>query len=265
MPDSKLYPGEQIFDDGTNESELIPAGFSTGYKGMFRSSAQADALTIPFPDELLIPESDWQGMIEEMEERKTRVSDLVNQAGLPCKDQGQTNFCWANAPVHCLEVLRVIQNQPMVILSPASVACPITGFRNNGGFGGDALEWLIQSGVVPVENWPANAIDRRYYTEANKLLAREFKALEWFNLRPRNKQQHISCLLRRIPIAVGLNYWSHETTDYEPVWLNGQIGVRSRNSWRMDWPVPGGMGYYVRQGSKMLADDLVAPRTTTAS
>jgi hypothetical protein len=263
---SALYPNEIIYDDSTvEEAPITPDGMSTGYRGMFRSSQSVDELTTPFPDELLIPEADWQGWIEEQEERKTRVSDLVLQAGLPCKDQGQTNFCWANAPVHLLEVNRVMQGQPMVILSPASVACPINGFRNQGGWGEDALRQLINAGAVPTAFWPANAISKQYYTTANKTAALENRVIEWWNIKPRNKQQHISCLLRRWPVAVGLNYWGHEVPDYEAVWVNGQIGVRFRNSWTEDWPTVGAHGFSIRQGSKMLADDAVVIRSSVAS
>ncbi|MES2790087.1 MAG: C1 family peptidase [Planctomycetota bacterium] len=267
MAESKLYPGEQIIDDSTPDShfDLTPDGMSKGYQGMFRSQQSADELTVPFPAELLIPQSDWQGWIEETEARKSRVSDLVTQAGLPCKDQASTNFCWANAPVHLLEVSRVIQNQTMVILSPASVACPINNFRNQGGWGEDALRQLITDGAVPVSKWPANAIQKQYYTEANIALAKSYRAAEWWNLRPKNINEHISCLLRRIPVAVGLNYWGHEVSDYEAVWVNGKIGVRFRNSWTMNWPTQGAGGYSIRQGNKLPADDAVAIRTGTAS
>lgn len=266
MPQSLLYPGEQIFDDGTPDSRFVlPDAYQGGYRGMFSSQASADELTVPFPDELLIPEADWQGWIAEAEERQTRVSDLVTQAGLPCKDQGSTNFCWANAPVHLLEVTRVIQNQPMVILSPASVACPINGFKNQGGWGEEALRFLISDGAVPVAQWPANAISKQYYTDANKAIAKNYRATGWWNLRPRTLNQHISCLLRRIPVAVGLNYWAHEVSDYEAVWVNGKIGVRFRNSWTKDWPTAGAGGYSIRQGNKLLADDAVAVRSGTAS
>ena len=264
--ESKLYPDELVIDDslvGTDFADLS-SGYATGYRGMFQSSQSADELTVPFPKELLIPESDWKSWIEEQESNKSRISDLVEQAGLPCKDQGSTNFCWANAPTHLLEIWRLIQGQSMVILSPASVACPVNGFKNQGGWGEDALRQLIEAGAVPAAQWPANAIDKKYYTEANKNAAKNYQATEWYRLTPRNKLEHISCLLRRIPVAVGLNYWGHEVTDYEAVWVNGQIGVRFRNSWTMDWPKPGAKGYAIRQGSKMLADDAVAIRQAKA-
>jgi hypothetical protein len=264
MAESALYPGEAIIDESV-ATIPTPENLSTGYQGMFRSAAAADELTVPFPDELLVPESDWQGWIEEQEERKTRVSDLVMQAGLPCKDQGQTNFCWANAPVHIMEITRLIQNQPMVLLSPASVACPINGFKNRGGWGEDALRQLISAGAVPVALWPANAISKQYDTQANRTLALDYRASEWWNLRPRNDKQLISCLLRRIPVACGYNWQGHETVAVEAVWKNGKIGTRNRNSWSMNWPSVGAGGWYILQGQKMSADDAVAIRSGTAS
>jgi len=263
---SLMYPGEIVYaDDTPDEHFTVPEGMSTGYKGMFRSQQSADELTVPFPKELIIPRSEWQARIEEHEKRKTRISDVVNYVGLPCKDQARTNFCWANAPVHLLEVALVRQNQPMTILSAASVACPINGFRNDGGWGEDALRWLIQHGAVPAKNWPSNAINKSYYTESNKQLALNYRVPGWFNLRPRNIDEHISCLLHQMPVAVGLNYWGHEVADYEAVWVNGQIGVRFRNSWTMDWPTQGAKGYSIRQGNKLFADDIVCINAAMAN
>lgn len=266
MASSLLYPGEVIHDDSTPDLIDEPGQGARGYMAMFRGPMDAAAVTSPFPDTMLIPRADWQGMIEEMEERKTRPSDLINQAGLPCKNQEQTSLCWGNSPVHLLEGRRILQGQSKKILSPASVTCPINGFRNRGGYGGDAVERLLSHGANTVEVWPANAIDKRYYTEAAKKEAFEnYRALEWYLLKPRNLDQHISCLLRRLMATVGLNYWAHQVTDYEPVWHNGQIGVRYRNSWGMNWPNPGAMGYSIRQGNKLLADDILTLVSVTAS
>lgn len=259
---SKLYPGEFVIDDATPLSSLEPPmGCSRGLDLSLRGPDGYGDLASPFPDELLIPRSEWQARIQEMEETKTRLSDLVDLAGLPCKDQASTNYCWCNAPVHCMEIVRVLQNQAMTILSPASVGAPIKNFQNVGGWGREALQWLIEKGVTPISTWPANAIDRRYYTDANRELALKYRATEWWQLVPRNLDQQISLLLRRIPIAVGLNYWSHEVTDYEPVWLDGTVAIRFRNSWGMGW---GSSGYGIRQGNRMHSDDTVAARVGMA-
>ncbi len=265
MADSLLYPNELILDDSVAEQAVIPAGFSTGYRGMFRSAASAADTAESFPSELLIPESEFEPRIREMEEQKSRLSDLINAAGLPCKDQGSTNYCWINAPTHCVEILRVVANQPMVILSPASGGGPITRFRNVGGWGEDGLQWIAEHGLNTVQEWPANAIDKRLYTAANKESALAHRVTEWWRLRPRNMQELISCLLRRIPVACGYNWQGHETTAVDAVFVNGKVGTRNRNSWSMDWPSQGGGGWYILQGNKMHADDAVAPRVTVAS
>ncbi len=259
---------EMVIDDSTPSSHTdAPDGYThsldLGLRGP-RDYAYGDVAS-PFPSDLLIPSSDWQGMIQEMEERKTRLSDRIAQVGLPCKDQQQTNFCWINAPTHCVEIVRVKQNQKMVILSPASAGGPIKNFRNVGGWGKEGLEYIVENGLVPVENWPANAIDKRYYTEANKAIALNYRVVEWWELRPKTLAEVMSCLLRRIPIAVGYNWWSHEVSLVDPVWTNGAPGGRLRNSWGMSWPKPGASGYSILQGSKLLPDDAVAPRTAIAA
>lgn len=258
---SKLYPREIIIDDSTLVEMLdAPMGFSKGRNPGFCATPYEAATA--FPQELMIPESEWVPRIQEREERKVRLSDLVDQAGLPCKDQNGTNFCWINSPVHCVEIVRVVQNQAMVILSPASAGAPIKGFRNVGGWGDEGLQWLEQNGCCPVENWPANAIKREYYTEANKAIAKKYRVTEWMRLKPRNQAEMVSCLLHNFPVACGLNWWSHETTAYEPVVLDGEVAIRHRNSWAMTY---GDRGYFVLRGSKKLADDAVSPRSVTAS
>lgn len=259
---SQIYRNEVIIDDSFPADKLeAPLGFS---KGLLTGPRESPGYTasVPFPSELLIPESEWQARIKEREERKTRLSDLVDQVGLPCKDQNGTNYCWINAPVHCIEIMRVVQNQKMVILSPASCGAPIKGFRNVGGWGDEGLRWIEENGIVPVEQWPANAISRSHYTEANKQLAKKYRCTEWMALKPRSQAEMVSCLLHNFPVACGFNWWGHETTAYEPVWLDGEVQIRHRNSWAMTY---GDRGYFILKGSKKLADDAVSPRAVTAS
>jgi hypothetical protein len=108
-------------------------------------------------------------------------------------------------------------------------------------------------GVNRTADWPANAIDRRYATEDNAQKKLEFLVLEYFVLR--SLEERVSCWLAGIPTADGYNWWSHEVTGVDPVWVNSRLALRSRNSWGMDY---GDRGFFVLEGSKMMADDSVA-------
>lgn len=246
-------PNDVIFDPTKGRGlnlEDRPRGYAYG------------AVAEPFPDELLIPRSEWQARIKEMEDTKTRITDLCDLRGLKVKDQARTNFCWFNAPTHCLEIDRVMQNESPVSLSPASGACKITNFRNVGGWGKQALEFIIDTGVVPSSMWPDTAIDRQYDTAATNAERAKYRVVEWWELEPRNLDQLMSVLLRRWPVAVGYNWWSHEVTAVNPRWIDGAPALDIDNSWGTSW---GTNGRGVLQGNRMLPDDAVVPRTALAS
>lgn len=264
MP-SALYPGELIFDDSTPvHAAAAPEGYGTGLDYSTRTAAGYAGVAEPFPSSLLIPQSEWQGRLEEMEKQKTRLSDLIIQSGLKSKNQSSTNYCWGNAPVGCVEALRVCQNQPMVELSPASVCAQINGYRNAGGWGRQALEWIVQHGIVPASEWPCNGIDRRFCTPEAKQAGLKYRADEWWAL-DNTFPQIASCLLRRIPVSAGLSWWGHQIYYTDLVLVNGAYGVRFRNSWSDDWPTKGAGGWSILQGHKCMPDDSCAPRTAIAS
>lgn len=177
------------------------------------------------------------------------------------KDQGRTNYCWANAPAHCVEILGAMQGQGYVPLSAASVAAPIKNYRNVGGWGREALQYIADGGIVPAASWPSNAIDRAYDTEANRRAALGYRVAEWWVLADRGVDHLVSCLLRGWPVAVGYGWWSHEVTAIDAAWLDGAIAVVINNSWGQSW---GTRGRGVIQGDRIAPDDAVCARAITA-
>lgn len=267
MPSSKLYDNEIVINDENYEKyvqEGIDGNNGRGLRVEMRGTADYayDGYASPFSNSLLIDPSDYQAIIEEQEEQKSRISDLITLQKLPSKDQKQTNYCWIFAPTHCVEICRLQQNQTVVDLSPASVGAKIKSYRNVGGWGKEGLEGIIKWGCYPTSLWPATAIDRKYDTAAGQQEALKYRIDEWIECIPRNKAQMISMLLRRKPGAAGLNWWGHEVTFCECIWLDGQVAIRFRNSWGAGY---GSNGFSVLQGSKILADDLVFPMTALAT
>ena len=120
------------------------------------------------------------------------------------------------------------QNQPLVRLSPASVAAPIKRFANRGGWGRDAIRWLAERGAVPVGSWPANSRDQKYYNDSNRELAKNYMVRQWVECQPRNLSQMVSLLLRGFPLAAGYNWWGHEVTLTDAIWLDGEVAIRFR-------------------------------------
>lgn len=238
-----------------------------GNKGWTRRDFEREPFgSLPFCgafDLPLIHRSEWRDRINVLKKAKATITDLCDAAGLKMKNQESTNYCWINAPTRCAEILRVVQGEPYVELSPASIGAKIKGFRNVGGWGTEGLRYGVEHGWVPTRLWPNNAIDRRYDTaEANQQRA-NFRVAEWWDLEPGNFDVLATVVLLGFPVAIGLSWWGHEVTAVELVDLGGnKFGMRIDNSWGTQW---GENGRSVLSESKATPDDAVAPRSVIAS
>lgn len=249
-----------VIDDSTPPSKLYPHGMGRGLDLRDRPNRDGygygDAAD-PFNSDLLIPEHEWQGRIEEKEEQKSNVSNLLKSNGIKPKNQKQVPYCWIFCVTRAVEIRRFQTGAPFVSLSPASAGAQIKNFQEVGGWPKEGIEFVAEHGLVPSSLWDDTAIDRNLLTPEAKAEALKYRATEWMELKPRNKAQLVSCLLRNIPVAVGLNHWGHAVVCVDAVWLNGQVAVRFENSWDYSW---GDEGYGVLAESKMLPDDAVACR-----
>lgn len=170
--------------------------------------------------------------------------------------------CWYNAVVMAVMIVRMLQGQKLVRLSPASGACKITNFRNVGGWGTQALKHATNYGIVPQANWPANAIDRKYDTPANDALRKLYRVTEWWDLKPRSFDEKMTCLFYGIPVPCGYNWWGHEICAVDPIIKDGRFGTMEANSWGKSW---GDNGYCILMESKSTPDDAVAPKVAVAA
>lgn len=220
----------------------------------------------PFPDSWRIPRNEWADRIEYKEQQGARMADLVirSKPYVSSLNQASTNYCWGNAVVTCLELLREFNGLPYVKLSSASVCAPIKNFRNEGGWGEEALAYIIQHGIAPAALWPANAIDRRYDNDETRQARQAYKISEFFDLPPYDFEALASALLHGKPCAIGLDWWGHEVAALDLVALErGAFGVLCRNSWGDDYG--DGRGLFVLTERKAIPDDCSAPTVTTGT
>lgn len=267
---SVLYTGEELIDDGNYQRHLQQADDlykqTAGERGS-RGRVKRDYAKMPYgalapyatdtgiPD---VPPEQWDEKIKEMETNKTRISDMLLLKKIESKNQAQTNFCWTAAVIGAAEALRVRMNQIHVKLSIASVAAQVKRYNNVGGWGGEALEQVIKVGIVPEVLWPGTYWrDAKYWTPEAQKQAALYRVDRWFELQNRNFRQLMSCVLNRIPVPIGLNWWGHEVYACDGVILGPrQYGIRIRNSWSDDY---GYLGFAVLTQSKATPDDAVAP------
>ncbi len=253
MPESDMV----VIDDNNYQQWLNPIVGGerrlSGYKGMFKTKKARrkgktfeDLTSVP-----LIPESEWDDRIRQKEKDRSRLKDFALDMGLTVLDQNGTNYCWINAPTFCCMVTRLQETGQAIRLSPASVGAPIKNFRNQGGWGSQGLDYMRKNGINLQGDWPANAINRSYYTEENRQKAKANIVLEYYYLK--NWQEMASCILAGIPVGAGYNWWSHEVTGMDI--LKGSHDLIIADSWSTSY---GDRGYGVLKGSRKYPDDAVA-------
>lgn len=249
-----------LIDDSTPMDLLLPSDLGRGRDLMGRAPTELASVADPFPASWLIPRSEWQARIEERQRLGVSIKSFMLAMGISVLNQQMTNFCWANAPTFATMVVRALQGQAPVRLSPASVACPLTNYRNVGGWGKDALQRISDVGVMPQNIWPANAIDRRYDTPGNWSFAAKYRVPRWITAE--TLDQVISLVLRGFPVPVGYNWWSHEVCAVDVGWRDGAPTLIIANSWDVTW---GDQGYGELQGNRMVPDDAVCPLVARAT
>jgi len=254
MSSSQVYRMEPILDEH-GEIPVGPSGLDLSERPNPDGFGYG-ATAAPFSDDLLIPRSEWQARIEEQERNQSRVSDLVTAYKIPPKNQGRLNYCWIYAPVHAMELLRVRQGYGYKPLAAAQVGACIKRGRNVGGWGMEGVRWIGEHGIAAESDYGSRPeILGGYSSSVMMAAASAHKLTEWVECKPKSIDQLVSMLLRGYCGAIGLDWWHHEVTACEAIWLDGEVAVRIRNQWQ-GW---GSNGFGILRGSKMIPSDCVFP------
>lgn len=217
-----------------------------------------------------IPRSEWADRIREMEESQSSLVHLreimgPNGGHIPALDQQSTNFCWAYSSVGSVMMTRAVAGQPYVALSGTSVGAKIKNFRNQGGWGSQSLEFIASEGVCTQSDWPEGMVGlrREFDTPMAWQTAKQFRIEKWMDLDPRDIDQLMACLLRRIPVVSDFNWWRHSVLTMRAVSWNGRnLDTDILNSWGDRW---GTKGLGRLSASKAIPDGMIAPKIVTAS
>ena len=274
-------PSPSIVIDDRNWQQFAPEnplakvdGMSRGYQSRDYDREPLGTYAAPMSSAMLIPREEMYDRAVELEKTQTRLSDFALRYGVRRKDQNGTNYCWINAPTWACELMTVLQGQEYVPLSPASGGAKIKNFRNQGGWGDQACDWISKHGLVPVSMWPANAISRQYDKDEAWTVADRYVLTEWEEMPPDNLDYALSCYLRKIPVPIGLSWWRHlvcgcdvvvnrkpkanaqgKISDAE---LRSAFSTRIANSWKESW---GDRGFGILAGSRQVADGQCAVRS----
>lgn len=292
-----LFTIDQIVDGEQKSRGLVPRNYATHPPGYSPRG-------VPF-DMPLIPRSEWSERIRDMEGSKSRLSDLRNtgQNGqqIPSRDQNGRGYCWFHSGTSATLLLRARDHQPYVDLSAYAGACLIKDYRDEGGWGAQGLDWIIENGIPSSEFWPQRSVSRSNDTPAMRENAKLHRVSEsWMETgaqydRNLTYDQVITCLLCRIPVIVDYNWWGHSVCAADAVdgvsqWggpggrdeitgkmlslpefdrrfglsdpVTGAVVIRIWNSWSDSWS-DSGMG--TLSASKSVPDGASAPRVAYAS
>ena len=240
-----------------------PQARSTGYKG-WQNPEVRHAFRGQRPVGRTVPRSQWHERIKAGQ--GTFLSDLIKQKGIQAKDQNGLGYCWVYGSTRAVEVQRAVQGLVTLDLSPESVGGPCTDWRNQGGYAGEAFDQLQNYGACETRFMDApHSLRHNRWEPGWQDNARLHEAVDWYDI-DTSYDEVITCLLERVPVAAGLDWWGHLVCFLDAVVLpDGSVGVLFQNSWGEDWPTPGANGLACLTEGKATPDGAAAPIIVAAS
>lgn len=221
-------------DDSRHKTGLIPRDFAAQPVGQIVGMA---AFSMP-----LIPRSEWKERIAEKTANKSWLKDRIERHRIKRKDQNPYGWCHSAAPVGAAELARVVAGLPFVELSIASVAGPVTGWRDEGANIYRALKQCEEIGIAETSVIPDLTMDSRLFTADVRANAAKHR-VKAMDLDPQAWDQFVTCCLADIPTVYGAYQWRSSTANgahatmgaVKAYWINGEVVLEPANNWGDNW------------------------------
>lgn len=182
-----------------------------------------------------IPRSEWKERIEDGHKKKTFPIYHMNRKKVRRLNQGQIPYCWQFSVVGAVQAAMACNSSLAAVhLSACSCGAPGKNYRKEGGWTGEGIGYAKKFGIATVNTWPEPAVDRQYF-RGSREEAEKYNVGQWFELRPRNFDEVMTCLLYGFPVCVGLLWWGHAVFYSAPIVNGREFGVIETNSWGADW------------------------------
>lgn len=204
-----------VIDGETKMHGLIPRDFSAFPTGGMRG--------IPRADVQKIPRSEWSSRIAELVKAKALLSDLRMISGpnggmMPSRDQNGRGYCWAHSTVSAALLARAKMGLPYADLSAYAIACIIKGYRDEGGWNGESMQFLQERGCPTSKNWAQQSTSRSNDNPATWAEAALYKmTMRSADIADRDFDTLFTYLLLTNPCPIDENWWSHSICAADPV------------------------------------------------
>ncbi len=219
----------------------------------------------PFDLPLATDEQIEEAIVRQAAE-KSSPKDVVFRENMEALDQNGQGYCWAYSTTSGIMLARAIVGLGYKRLSAHMIACIIKGYRDQGGWNSQSVEFAAQHGVASVDTWPEKSMSRSNDTPAMREEAKTRTVIEYMDLAdsgPDLKRQMATCLINNIVIATDYNWWGHSVlAAYLKKWGAGGANFTTEilNSWAKTWS---DRGWGELSGSRALPNGAIAIRATT--
>ncbi len=275
--------GISVIDDSTNNDVLFPKidgnrmghGYDPSQVVVTPERPTLQGLFGDAPGQLkIIPRSEWDARFEEQEALQSSLEHVRMRGNygkmIPSLDQNGQGYCWNYSVTGAVTILRALANLPYVRLSGHANACLIKNFRDEGGWGALAADFVMKNGTPSTKFWLEKSMSPSNNTPEMRANALEHLVTEdWSDQnrapydRSLTEEQRATLLFNNIPLIGDYNWWGHSIMELR--WYRierGSWGPKILNSWTDGWE---DNGMSTLRGSKAQSDGAVALRVTGAS